>query len=65
MKTIKYIGPFLRVVAENITFVRHIPVELPEAVAAKLLGAKLNAQSVFTEVVKDVPAAPVFSKKVA
>lgn len=44
MRSIKYVGPFLTVAAEGITFTRHIYVDVPSPVAEKLLAAKLAGE---------------------
>lgn len=47
---IKYTGPFLKVTAEGISFVRHIPVEVSDsAVAERLLGAQIGGVNLFVE----------------
>ncbi len=61
MKAIKYVGPFYRVNAEGFSFTRHLPVEVPEAVAEKLLSAHLNGQTCFVSAV-EVKAVAVKAK---
>lgn len=46
---IKYIGAFLNISAEEIPFVRHIPVEVDEDVGQKLLAARISGQPIFVD----------------
>lgn len=50
MTKIKYIGSYLKVLVENVPFVRHMPVEVSDEFAAKLLEAKIADSKIFERV---------------
>lgn len=52
---IKYTGPYFKVTAEGISFVRNLGVEVAdEDVALRLLGAQIDGVNLFVEDTADV-----------